>query len=262
MLSNWAQIDRLLVTRKPRTHRSSPDAWPVSSSSCKQRSNITSGFTLIEIIIVIAVIAVAVSGIGIAFGAQKRSQIRSASVRILAASRYAYNRALTRGVTVRIRFDLDQDTFSIEEAASAVAIQKSAEEEDKDAWKRATAALDQDEQDPTTTGDAGTFFPISNRDGEPIKRYSSQKLGPSVKIDKIFVPHRPNSAVSGSESLYFFPGGFTEHALIQIADSEGQYPFTVEIHALTGKASIEAGRKEPRDSLLDPSEDGEVEDLS
>ncbi|MGD8316219.1 MAG: hypothetical protein PVH76_00655, partial [Myxococcales bacterium] len=57
-------------------------------------------------------------------------------------------------------------------------------------------------------------------------------------------------------SIYFVPGGFTEHAVVQLGDSSDTI-YSVEIHSLTGDAQIHNFAYEPLDDLDD---EGEVRD--
>ena len=59
------------------------------------------GFTLIEVILVVAIIAVVVTGATFGLGAVTRTRLRSASFRVVSAARFAYNRAITQGTTTR-----------------------------------------------------------------------------------------------------------------------------------------------------------------
>ena len=56
--------------------------------------------------------------------------------------------------------------------------------------------------------------------------------------------------------MYFFPGGVTEQAVIQLSDSSDTV-YSVEIRPLTGHARIHNFAYEPVDDLDDT---GEVED--
>ena len=71
----------------------------------------TGGFTLIEVIVVIAIMAIVVSGATFGINALTRSRLRSASMRVMSAAQYAYNRSVTHGTTTRLQFDFEKDTI-------------------------------------------------------------------------------------------------------------------------------------------------------
>src|SRR5688572_15113213 len=80
------------------------------------------GFTLIEMMIVVIIVALAATGASYAFGALERTQLRSGCMRLSAASRFAYNRAIARGTTVRLALDLDGETMTFEEAHGRITL--------------------------------------------------------------------------------------------------------------------------------------------
>src|SRR4051812_23572338 len=80
------------------------------------------GMTLIELIVVVVIVGLAGSGLSMSLGALTRTNLKSGASKLAAAARFAYNRAVIRGVVVRIAFDLPGATFNIEEAKSAVAL--------------------------------------------------------------------------------------------------------------------------------------------
>ena len=75
--------------------------------------------TLIELMIVIVILALAAGAVIVGLGAITDANLRSAALRVVSASRFAYGRATTRGNTVRLLFDFDAHTMAVEEAEGA-----------------------------------------------------------------------------------------------------------------------------------------------
>lgn len=212
------------------------------------------GFTLIEMMIVVIVVAIAATGLSYGLGALERTQLRSACMRLTAGARYAYNRSIARGTTVRLVFDLQQDTMSFEEAHGRITLARAtdprreeiAEESDGgdvsavDPWSAARARL-ADTLRPSFG--ASPFQPIEGR------RYEARRLGEGITIERLITPHEPEPRTEGRGSLYFFPGGQTEHAVVWLSDG-GDRVFSVEIHPLTGRTRVRGHAWEP-DELLD-----------
>ncbi|HJL44968.1 MAG TPA: prepilin-type cleavage/methylation domain-containing protein, partial [Polyangiaceae bacterium LLY-WYZ-15_(1-7)] len=65
-----------------------------------------------------------------------------------------------------------------------------------------------------------------------------------VRITRLFTPHEREPRETGRGYIYFFPGGRTEHAVVQITDGEDNV-YSIEVHALTGRAEIHAYAHEP-----------------
>lgn len=222
-------------------------------------SRVHQGMTLIEVMIVVLIIAVAATGLSYGFGALNRTQLRSACMRLTAASRFAYNRAISRGTTVRIALDFAADTMAIEEAHGRVtlartgdsrrqAIEDESEDGDTavavDPWEAARARL-ADTLHPSFG--ASPFEPISGR------RYTAQPIADGVEIERLVTPHEADPRERGTGHIYFFPHGQTEHAVVWLSDG-GDTVFSVEIHPLSGRARVRASAYEPEELIVEGDE--------
>ncbi len=216
------------------------------------------GFTLIEVILVVAIIAVVVTGATFGLGAITRTRLRSASFKVMSAARYAYNRAITQGTTTRLHFDFENDTMAVEEASSFVTLATDEQLEGEaggavDPWDVARNRLEEPLDPPPPQS---PFGPITNASGTVLKRYTAQPVGDGVSVHALITPHETDKRIDGEGSVYFFPGGLAEQAVIQLSDSSDTV-YSVEIHPLTGNAKIHNFAYEPLDELDD---EGEVED--
>jgi len=233
------------------------------------------GVTLIEIMIVVVIIALGASAVSLGLGSISRTNLKSACVRVMSLSRYAYHRALTQGTTVRLTLDFQSNTFSVTEAHGRVTLVRS------DAPLRQTLARDDDKGDPGAGIDpwaaaaarvakadelsmpASPFEAIVGPSGKPIERFRTQPLGENIRLVKVTVAHEAEPREEGKVDLFFFPSGLTEHTVVQLADRSGTV-FSVEIHPLTGKGSIHTAPYEPEllfdDPTNEPGRKGQLED--
>ena len=221
-------------------------------------SKTNGGFTLIEVILVVAIIAVVITGATFGLGAISRTRLRSAAFRVMSAAHFAYNRSLTQGTTTRLRFDFEKITMAIEETEAPVTLAsneqlESDEGQAVDPWDLARSRL---EEPLSPVEPTSPFQPISNPNGKVLDRYTAKPVGDGVSVHALITPHESDRRTDGEGSLYFFPGGLTEHAVIQLSDSS-ESVYSVEIHPLTGNARIHNFAYEPLDEL---DADGEVED--
>ncbi len=221
-------------------------------------SRTNGGFTLIEVMLVVVIIAVVVTGASFGLNAITRTRLRSSAYKVMSAARFAYNRSLTQGTTTRLRFDFEKNTMAVEETDTPVTLAtdeqlESEEGQAVDPWDLARARL---ETPLTPIEPRSPFQPISNASGKVLERYRAKPVGDGVSILALITPHETDSRTDGEGSVYFFPGGVTEHAVIQLSDSS-ETVYSVEIHPLTGNARIHNFAYEPLDDLDD---DGEVED--
>ena len=98
---------------------------------------------------------------------------------------------------------------------------------------------------------APSFSTVPGRLGE------RSTLGEGVSYALIYTAHREDPAEDGRAALYFFPGGLTELAVIQLRDDEG-FINSVEVHPLTGRCTIHDVPYEPPRDQEDQNEAREV----
>lgn len=210
------------------------------------------GFTLIEMLIVVALIAgmavMVVAGSGMFSGAR----LRSAATLIISGVRLGISRANSTGRATRMVFDLDAKTVTLEETTGHMLIDKSEEAgpsagaeapagsdgtsaAERDALKEAHGILDGPRVPRARFSPVAAFF--SNGGDQATGR----ELGRGVRYLAVQTEHDEEARVDGRAYLYFWPGGSTERAVIQLAregDSDG---LSVLVSGLTGRARIERG---------------------
>lgn len=220
--------------------------------------------TLIEITIVVVIIGLASAGVSMSLGAISRANLKGGAGKLGGAMRYAYNRAVTTGMTVRIHFQLGGNTFSIEEAQGGVLLASRKDREAKlaqgdngkvvdaiDPWMAAEARIKS--PDKPSVG-ASPFGPLTNPSGDPIKRYTNIPLGRGVQFTKLIVAHEPEPRTTGEGSVHFFPGGLSEHAFVELGDGR-EGVFTVEVSALTGRVKVYPEAHESSETLHTEDDD-------
>jgi general secretion pathway protein H len=224
----------------------------------KRKRRSQQGMTLLEIIMAAAIIALAAAGVSFSVGALTRTNLKGGASKLGAAMRYAYNRAVTNGTTVRVHFDVPGATFSVEEAHNGVMVTRAKDREDKkaldeegkavaavDPWAAAQARISQ--PDKPSVG-ASPFSALTSADGQVLSRYQNVVLGRGVQVIKLLVPHEPEPLTQGEGSVHFFPGGMTERAVIQLGDGRGAV-YSIEVHPLTGRVKIHDEAYEPVELL-------------
>lgn len=221
-----------------------------------------SGMTLIEIVIVVVIIALGASGLSFSFNAVTKANLRAGAGKLASAARYAYNRAVVKGMTVRIAFEVPGGSFSVQEAHRSVTLARIEDERRNQSTAEGgapTVAADPWAAAQTRISDAlkpnlgaSPFSALQGSDGKSIDRYTNVSLGRRVQIVKLLVPHQPDPLEQGAGAVHFFAGGMTEHAVIQLSDGSDSV-YSIEIHPLTGRSRIRTGAYEPRDLQGDPS---------
>ncbi len=287
------------------------------------------GYTLIEMLIVVAIAAVAFTGVALSLGATSRAKLRSSCWTMVAGIRYAYSRAVTAGMTTRLVMDFEKRNFRLEETSGRVVLNR--EDETGEGLRRQDV-----EDDEVLEGDAGPAaeptglfgepgfstglggggqggamggpmgmmgmmgmmgsgqgaegngfadmfsgglqgrltdpFLASMQDDSPLggpvgyrrarfaaltgRRGEPRQLEGDTQFVTVFTPHEPAPRTEGRAFVYFFPGGVTEHSIIQLSDGEDKI-YSIEIHPLTGRAVIHLEEREPDGELDELQESGE-----
>ena len=273
-----------------------------------------SGLTLIEVMVVLVIVALATTGIALGVGAVTRADLRSSASTLVAASRFAYSRSVTQGLTTRIVLDFNARTIQVQETTGRVVLQRDdatgsglhredAPDLDPDAGADDVAApvmmpagsgnaagdalglsgdmsaggmtstgggllgglmggmtsgqitdpflaaLARGASGDVTGGKAGyrgpKFQPAEGKSGEP------RELSGDSGFLKVFSPHERQPREDGKAYIYYFPGGVTEHTIVQLTDGDEENPhiYSVEIHPLSGRAQVHDFELEPEEEL-------------
>jgi general secretion pathway protein H len=222
------------------------------------------GLTLVEIIVVMSIIAV-VSGVAIAGSMQLPSaRLRRSATMIASAIKVAYTRATATSHDLRLVMDIDQQKIWLEQSDIPMLV--------KHASATATGGADaitQAEKDAIEAGDkilrgpavrkprftaieAYGFGDIeSGKGGKPLQR--------GITFRAVQTTHDDAPRTSGRAYLYFWPGGRTERASVQlrIGDSgDSSRILTVLVSPLTGKVTVKGGPAE----LEVPTDDDRASD--
>jgi general secretion pathway protein H len=217
------------------------------------------GMTLIEILIVMAIIAVVLGGVLAGSGQLASSRLHHASTTLAGAIRVGYTHATATSKSVRLVLDLDEQTLWLEEADRPMLVQSKdtspsgGAEAATDAEKLATAETDRIVKGPVVP--KASFKAI-----DPIGvAVSAKKKGPKpldrgIAFRSVQTAHDDAPRTQGRAYIYFWPGGRTERATIQLFPCTVKTPedrtrcvhddaitMTVQISPLTGKVTAKDG---------------------
>jgi general secretion pathway protein H len=222
--------------------------------------------TLIELLVTITLIAIVTTAVLFGSGAIVNSRMRGAASMIAGAVRIAYTRASATSRTNRLVLDLDKSTVSLEETNDTVLVAKGDEKgasdgtspEERAAIESASRII-KGPQIPPARFSAVKALGFNDPDTT-----GGRKLGKGVKFRKIETGHSPDGQTSGQAYLYFWPGGQTERASIQlvpIGNEELDSGISIIVSALTGRVRTMAGSKS-MEPLREDGTSSEREDSS
>lgn len=238
-------------------------AAPTGSSACRRRwarLRDKRGMTLIEIMIVLVLMALLIGTMAFGSGFFGGANRRAAATLIVAGVRKGLAQANTTGKPARLAIDLTQGQVVLEQASSSQALVggKKDEDETTEPLDPAAVLLQQAEASAEEILSGGGkhdpgFAPVAvfGDDGEGPGR----ALGSGIKVLKVQTEHDEEPITEGVAYIYFWPGGVTERAIVQIAKLGDDTGLTVEISPLTGRADIKRGLLDLPDSVFDEDED-------
>lgn len=226
------------------------------------------GYSLIEIMIVMAIGGLLAGGAIVGFRSLLRSEIRSTATKLAAAIRYSYDRAISTGAYYRLHINFEDNTYRLEKADARVLLNtterasRNGRGEDRDALDR---RAQEDEQGGQASGVSPELLPPPSPRRPKFAAYVDSQLKP-VKLSRarildVLTPRQNEAYRSGHAYLHFFPDGHTERALIHVGP-DGDNPaddeqFSLLVHALTGRVEVLPGRAAPpRDFAVGAGDDG------
>jgi general secretion pathway protein H len=222
------------------------------------------GLTLVEMVVVVAIIAIVTVGAIVGSNQLPGARLKRTATMISSAVKVAFARATSTSRDLRIVFDIDQQQIWIEESDIPMLVQSKdlagngGADPMTEAEREAVAAGEQLIKGPPIPKPHfhvieafGFGDPDSGKGGKPLQR--------GIKFREVQTAHDDEPKTSGRAYLYFWPGGLTERASIQlrIGDSEEEADtLTLVVAPLTGKVTVKGGPV----ALVKPTDDKEASD--
>ena len=227
-----------------------------------ERRSAQRGVTLLEILVVMVLLSLVVGTVISGSGQLASARLKRAAAMVTGAVRVGFTRATATSKPQRIVFDMDEDKIWLEEGDRPMLVQS------KDLTGTGGA-------DSATQAEAAAFA-----DGEriikgptiPRPHYHAveslgfaegsgvrgpRPLGRGIKYREIQAMHDDHPRTTGRAYLYFWPGGQTERAAIQLRigqSTDDRDALTLIISPLTGKVTVKPGAV----SLIIPTDDKEA----
>ncbi|WP_437589973.1 pilus assembly FimT family protein [Sorangium sp. So ce1000] len=219
----------------------------------------TRGLTLVEVLITVTVIALISGSVMLGMGAVTSARLKRSAALLAGAVRVAYAHANAKSKPVRLVFDFEERMIVLEESAGELLVERN------DRAGGAAAATDA-EKAATAEAEAILKGPRAPRPSfEPAKAFGfnpdadrpGKELSSGVRFLQVETGHQDEPVTEGRAYLYFWPGGQTEHAAIQLSLGGGETEdavMTVLVSPLTGKTELKKGKA----SMPRPRDDAEA----
>jgi general secretion pathway protein H len=203
----------------------------------------------VEVLITLAVMAMLGGVAYLGMGAIESARLKRSGILIASAVRAAYSHANATSKTVRLVFDFEERSVTLEETTSRLMLKKgdktggaeAATDAEKEAHAEAEATL------KATRVSRPQFAPAKVLGFDPDDGKTGKVLETGIRFLQIEAEHQDEPETARGY-LYFFPGGQTERAAIQLVRGRpGQEPvdadiMTIMVSPLTGKVELKKGR--------------------
>ena len=216
------------------------------------------GLTLVEVLIVVALIALLSGTILFGSGLFSSNRERAAATLIVTGVRLGLTRANATGRPVRMVFDLEKNRVKLEETNGKMLLTKDEGKSTGAGAEPATEAEQAAKEEANRILDGPKaprprFKPVKQFGFDSDNASEGKELGRGIKFRSVQTSHDGEPRKDGHAYLYFWPGGGTEQASIQIQSSPDDKGLTVLVSPLTGRAQIKSGHI----ALEDPRSDAD-----
>lgn len=202
------------------------------------------GMTLIEIIITVAIIGLIMGlSLGI-FRDYDEAALEETADRLVGTIKYVYNEAAIKNQYYRLVINFEDQSFAVE--ASSEPFKISATQEGVPETNQSTAAnieevgasLENDKAEEEETAEEPSLPSEAKFSGTSSYLLKPIQLPSGIRIKDVFVAHLDKKVEAGKTSIYFFPNGWVEKAVINLTDEGGDNFYSIETFSNTGKAKI------------------------
>lgn len=208
------------------------------------------GFTLVELLLAIMLMALLGGVIVSSTSMMSGNRLRSAAGLMVTAVRLAVTRTNVTGHSIRLTFDLDQQRLIMEESADRMLRVRDTSGKESEGTAAGADPATEAEKEALQYADGilkgpraprAKFKPtfIGSNDSDAEK---GRDLGRSIRYRLVQTEHDSKARTKGRAYLYFWPGGGTERAVIQLQRGDSDEILSVLVSPLTGRAKIERGK--------------------
>ncbi|MFH0800573.1 MAG: type II secretion system protein [Pseudomonadota bacterium] len=222
------------------------------------------GFTLFEVMVALMIVGLMLGIVVVGIGSSIDKRMKNTSNHFASMIRYLYNKSAVEGLYIRLVIDLDERSYWVEASADPVVVakeegnkkktkadeQKAKDEEQKKKKRQSPNAGAKDVAGPPEgKADEPGKLKVPKPQFSPLDAYL---LRPSKLPDVIFfkdvqVEHKSAPVEGGTESIYFFPNGYVEKAVINFRDEKDEVNYSIETNPINGHVSIDNRYRSMRD---------------
>jgi general secretion pathway protein H len=217
------------------------------------------GFSLIELLVVLAIIA-GMMGLGANMvGMLGRGGPKKEALKLTSAARYMYQQAAVNNSHYRLVLDLETGAYHGEVVTYANVEQEVDSEEDASLLTDEARALAADERKKRSLFDDEEANPFGVNRRVSAKRVQDGlikegALPPGVRFMKVLVGSE-DAIEEGTASINFYPNGYQDPAIIILSDEDGEDKFSLRTEPMTGRIILQTGEMEIPDGFTGEEEE-------
>lgn len=209
-----------------------------SADRCRRRAR---GFSLIELLVVLAVLVIVV-GLGLnSLGDLSGTQLRTQTNRLAAAIRHTYSRSVAHGLHMRLVFDLDEESYWVEASDQPIFLPDTKRRDAVDPNAPTEEELEQAKEDAELDEGETPKFRLKRAQFQTEGVIPKVSFVKGISVEGVLTSGQEEIFSSGKAYIHFFPNGMVESAIIHITDGEEGY-LTLVIDPLTGKVTRMGGK--------------------
>ncbi len=217
------------------------------------------GFTLIEIMIVVAIMVAVTAASLYGMGIIGRADVKGEAIRFSSEIRYVFNMAASSNKTLQMKIDFENRQFTVEELNMIGGLSEH-ELKGKINEERASIIDDEDQK----------FGKVQRTKLEDdVISEEESKLKDGVYFLGLLTSHHDELQNEGVGTINFFANGFVERSIIYLGDElaaeaakdtsldriEGSVIYSITVNPLTGIAIVNPGYLENASSFFEEEED-------
>jgi type II secretory pathway pseudopilin PulG len=217
------------------------------------------GYTLLEIGIALLLVGVLVAVAVPTLNALTGAELKRSTGMLQGLMRDTYARAALSGNAHRIVFDLDMNTYWVEQTEGNAVMPRKLYEltneggavldvEDERLEDVEKDSKELDDQTKRALLSAPRWAPVPAPSEKDIDDPKPQKLPSAcdpdevdgcVRFKKVWADHLADPAFAGQVAVTFFPGGYAQEAHVTVTDEEdGERVYTLELQPLTAEVYV------------------------
>ncbi|MGE0614564.1 MAG: prepilin-type N-terminal cleavage/methylation domain-containing protein [Bacteriovoracia bacterium] len=194
------------------------------------------GFTLIEVLVVIALIAIIATIALPTVSSQFKISLRSVTRNLASTVREAYNATVITGQVHRVVYDIKEGQYWVEIGPPTVLLDSDESRELEKRNQHLISAADEDKK------------PKSKFKLESTITRSKISLPRGVTFEDVVTEQSPEPIKEGSVYTHFFPHGLAEQTLIHLADNS-DHKISLVVAPLIGKTRVMEGYVDPDEAF-------------